>query len=236
MVRGVHLTVLLALCAAGCAGRPAATSGREATIFVPGVFGDGGWYDGLCRAVAEKHNAPEVVTWGAPKPFFVANFSNPGIHQDAEQKLAARIDALPPDIRTIRLIGHSAGCGVVLGALSQSQRTVSDVVLIAPSVSPTYPIAASASHVSGNIHVFVSSLDTVFLKWRTGNFGTYDAVRTPAAGYAGFAKPLPPRVVEHQYDESWKALGNDGGHMGGVAEAFVRAQVLPLLGHDDQAR
>ena len=108
-------------------------------------------------------------------------------------------------------------------------------MLLSPSVSPGYPLEESLKHVSGALHVFHSDRDTLFLKWRTSTFGTYNNVKSAAAGNCGFAPypALPPdlaaKLVQHAYDPRWESLGNDGGHMGSAAHDFVRAVVVPLL-------
>ncbi|MGC4031512.1 MAG: alpha/beta fold hydrolase [Tepidisphaeraceae bacterium] len=225
----------IALAAAFCVGcatdppRPVNPVAR--TIFVPGVFGDNSGYNGLRRAIAAGGFDVSTHPWGFPKPLFVANFSGQAVHDKAEAELAAEIDQTTGPLH---LVGHSAGCGVILGALGKTHRQIDRVVLIAPSVSPGYDVSAALEH-SRKIDVFYSDRDTVFLKWRCGTFGTYDRVKTPAAGYAGFATTRPS-LVQHAYDPAWDALGNDGSHGGGTAERFVRSMVLPLLAARDDAR
>jgi pimeloyl-ACP methyl ester carboxylesterase len=235
-----HCIELLAFCAllgGGCAGRPAAAIDDRVTIFVPGVFGDGSWYDGLVEELNAAAGPTKVFTWGAPKAMFAANFSNTAIHVKAENELADKLAALPPRVSRIHLVGHSAGCGVILGALSKTNRNIQHTVLIAPSVSPQYELAAAARR-STRIDVFYSDRDTTFLKWRTGNFGTYDNIKTPAAGYAGFDfatadAQTQAKSRQHPYQADWRALGNDGGHGGGVQRKFVREVISPLLREGD---
>ena len=77
------------------------------------------------------------------------------------------------------------------------------------------------------LDVFHSDRDTVFLSWRTGNFGTYDNVKTRAAGNCGFvlddlSPALRDKVAQHAYQPEWKDLGNDGGHFGATSRAFAK--------------
>jgi len=110
---------------------------------------------------------------------------------------------------------------------------VRNVVLLAPSVSPGYELGPSAGHVEGTIWVFYSPHDKLFLSWRTGNFGTYDGIKTPAAGNRGFdpamVEALHGKVVQHAYDPAWAQLGNDGDHGGWLAKAFATTVLAALL-------
>jgi pimeloyl-ACP methyl ester carboxylesterase len=210
----------------GCSSRPEQALGDRVILFVPGVAGDGGWYDGL-HAELTTIAPVRVHAWGAPKATFFLNFSNEKIHGEAETELAARIDALPPSVTRIDVVGHSAGGGVALGGVARAKRRVASVILLAPSVSPGYELTPALAHVDRIVN-YHSARDVTFLKWRTGNFGTYDRVKTPAAGHAGF-EASDPRLTQVPYDPAWDALGNDGDHFGPVARAFVRDVVAPTL-------
>lgn len=208
-------------------------------IVVPGAGGAAG-LGGLVRGLrdADPHARYETFAWGAPPPLFMLNLQNQAIHDDAERKLARliadRAAATTTAMRNrVQLVAHSAGCGVALGALRRLDRqaspVVSLVVLIAPSVSPAYDLSACAQSVGGPIHVFYSDRDNLWLSWRTGTFGTYDNVKTRAAGNAGFAEPTPANVVQHPYDETWKSLGNRGGHFDALSRQFAHQIIAPLL-------
>jgi hypothetical protein len=225
--------------AGGCAGRSPNPPGDDVLFLVPGAAGDGGHYDGLVRGLrgAGVNEHLEVVRWGAPGPLFVLNFQDDRIHRGAEEKLAGALKAWAAGHAGagIDVVAHSAGCGVVLGALRHDGvPDVRTVVLLNPSVSPAYPLDGPLRHVKGRLHVFHSDRDTVFLSWRTRTFGTYDNVKTPAAGNEGFAleglpTELRAKVVQHPRQASWEAQGNDGGHFGTVKEGFVKQTVAPLL-------
>lgn len=228
----VFLCVLVGL-GTGCSYRPPSLSSDRQILFVPGAVGDGGWYDSIYNAFREKGVTIHLWSWGAPKIFFFANFSDPRIHDQAEQELARYLEQLPQGVHRVDLIGHSAGCGVILGAVARSTRPVHTLILLAPSVSPDYDLNTALNHVQNRIYSFYSEKDLMFLKWRTGHFGTYDGVKTPAAGHQGF-NSLSPRLVEFPYDPAWSKLGHDGSHFGPLARDFVRQIVIPLLlGPDD---
>jgi hypothetical protein len=237
--RNVFIGVLWIALLGGCAARPDNPTTDDVLFFVPGAAGDGGHYDGLIRGLRDGGVTAhlEVVRWGAPAPLFVLNLQDDKIHRAAEEKLAGALRAWRASHAggRIDVIAHSAGCGVVLGALGGDDAPdVRTIVLLSPSVSPGYPLDGPLRKVASRLHVFHSDRDTAFLSWRTRTFGTYDNVRTPAAGNAGFTLDgLPPdkrgKVAQHAREPSWEAQGNDGGHFGTVKEAFVKATVAPLL-------
>jgi alpha-beta hydrolase superfamily lysophospholipase len=215
---------------------PLAASTRPILILVPGVAGNIGYralLSGLTAAGIDQD--VQTHTWGAPTFLLFLNFQTTSIHHAAEAALATRIEQMARDHPNVQidLIGHSAGCGVILGALPRlpADLRVRTVLLLAPSVSPTFDLTPSLPHVSGHLHVFFSTYDRLFLSWRTSTFGTYDNVRTRAAGNCGFngASAASPIVVQHPYDPAWKSLGNDGGHLGTLAKPFAKSVLAPLL-------
>jgi hypothetical protein len=236
----------LMLCAAlvgGCAHNHK-LEGENLVLLVPGAAGDDGRYGGLKESVAANQHASTVRTfhWGMPLPLFVMNLQDQGIHRKAEESLAGALVDWRKRNPTgqITLIGHSAGCGVILGSLrrAEMQLDVKDVILIAPSVSPGYDLAGALRHVKGHLHNFHSDGDALWLGWRCSNFGGYDSVRTAAAGKIGFQLAnlngvLREKVIQHPWQSQHKALGNDGGHWGALSRDFASRMIAPLL-HDDR--
>jgi pimeloyl-ACP methyl ester carboxylesterase len=233
--------VLFSFVCVGCSTPRATRDG--VIIFVPGVSGDGPWYDNLKRGLRDGGaTLPiESIRWGAPSPLFMLNFNNVGIHTAAEEKLAARLTKIHSDFPAapIIVLTHSAGGGVALGAIKQLpiDINIDRVVLLHPSVSPTYDLAAALERVQDRVIVFHSDRDTTFLKWRTSNFGTYDNVKTIAAGNSGFSttqlsRPALGKLRQIAFDESFQKLGNDGGHFGPTARSFAAQHIAPLLQTD----
>jgi pimeloyl-ACP methyl ester carboxylesterase len=222
------LMIVTFLCACGCESEPRDIS--HIIFVVPGVGGNVG---GMKTALENNSREVRVVTWGAPAPLFFLNFSNKQIHDAAEQKLAKTIAQWKAEHADgeVDLVGHSAGCGVILGALNILDDTkVNRVVLLAPSVSPTYDLDPAIEKIAGQLHVFYSDQDRLFLGWRTNHFGTYDRIKTRAAGNRGFVGDYSSeKLVQHSYQPQWRELGNDGGHFGTISEKFVREIVAPLL-------
>ena len=227
----------------GCASEPKPTGGDDVIFVVHGVGGAGSNYNGLLKNIAGARagNVPTVklLRWGAPPPLFFLDFQNEAVHRSAEAKFVDALVDWQDEHRNGRIdvVGFSAGCGVALGGLANLPAgvRVHSVLLLAPSVSPGYDLRPALARIDGSIHAFASDRDVTFLKWRTSTFGTYDNVRTPAAGHVGFSSiaalstTQQSRISEHRYDMNWQNLDHDGGHFGYLSEAFVRAIVAPLL-------
>lgn len=235
------MIVLQVLCVLvlGCADKPQAAK-DGVVLFIPGVSGDGPWYDNLKRGLRDGGvTLPiESFAWGAPAPLFMLNFNTVSIHDTAERQLTDRITAFgnAHPHAPIIILTHSAGGGVALGALSllRAEVLIDRIVLLHSSVAPAYDLTNPLSHVRQTLTHFHSDRDTMFLKWRTSNFGTYDNVKTTAAGNLGFdLSALDPRlrakVIQMAYQKSYASLGHAGGHFGPVSRDFARAIVAPVL-------
>jgi pimeloyl-ACP methyl ester carboxylesterase len=216
----------------GCQAGSHAPDDKDIVFVVPGV-GSPERVNGIARSVMRPGRTVKIIPWGAPLPLFFLNFSNQQIHAAIEKKLAGEVEAwhAAHPTGTIDLIGHSAGCGVVLGATEKlADAHVRNVVLVSPSVSKAYDLSPAIKHIDGKIHSFFSDRDSIFLRWRTSTFGSYDGQQTEAAGYKGFVNAnLGEKLIEHPYDPAWKSLGNDGGHFSSVAEPFAKEIIRPLL-------
>lgn len=208
-------------------------------LLVPGVAGDGSWYRHVVPALraAGDERTLESFRWGAPAPAFFLNFNNTSIHESAERKLAERITTYRTEHpkEPLDIIAHSAGGGVTLGALAKLPAGigVDRIILLHPSVSPGYPLARPLA-ACDSITLFHSNNDRTFLEWRTGNFGTYDNVKTKAAGNVGFDLTSlnsqdRTRVVMYPHSDADRSLGNDGDHFGALSRAFLQQRVVPIL-------
>jgi len=237
---GVVLHMVMLALVAGCTAWPERVESEDVLFIVHGAGGAGSTYNGLINALSGGDQAPpraiSLFRWGAPSFLFALNFSDRRIHEKAESALAREMvawRAAHPEGR-IMLVGHSAGGGVVLGALARLKEVrVDRVILLHPSVSPGYDISPALDRVDGALHAFTSDRDTLFLSWRCRNFGTYDRVNTAAAGHRGFDKQTSVersnKLVEHPYQPTWDKLDHAGGHFGALSRDFVREVIAPLL-------
>jgi hypothetical protein len=236
----IAVGILLVAVAAGGCHFNAPLEGGDLVVLVPGCAGDGFWYNDLRESVAANQPARTVRTfgWGLPLPFYIMNLQDAKIHAEAEKELSEAIVSWRerhPSGR-LTLLGHSAGCGVILGSLSRLDKRVDveNVVLLAPSVSPDYQVAPALRQIAGTLHVFYSDGDQLWLGWRTSTFGTYDSVKTEAAGKVGLNLDrvdveLRGKVVQHCYEPEFEQLGHGGGHFGSLARRFNDKVIAPLV-------
>lgn len=233
------LIVLLFGTIQGCqvTGKADPNRSPNVVLVVHGIDGAGPWYSSLVDGLKEGIAGDEVemVNWGGPW-WLLVNLKVPLIHDAAENDLARRIVAwrrIHPEGR-ITLVGHSAGCGVILQSLSSASAAaqVDNVLLLAPAVGEDYDLSRALAHVRGTMHVFHSKHDAMLLS--TLLTGTYDNAWSNSAGRNGFlaagslADSLRPRLVQHGYEAAWKSLGCGGGHFGWRSKAFVQRILAPL--------
>jgi pimeloyl-ACP methyl ester carboxylesterase len=142
-----------------------------------------------------------------------------------------------PD-RRIYLMGHSAGCAVVLAAAEiLPPDSVNRIILLAPSVGRTYDLRPALRTARAGIDVFHSNEDRVILGLGMRIFGTTDGNQFSAAGQFGFipviACPadaaLYGKLRQHPWHPVVEWSGHEGGHFGNNQAGFLQAYVLPLL-------
>ena len=227
----------------GCSTAPkvSRTDNTSTLLVLNGIDGPGPWYNPLVNGLRDAHAADDVemCNWGGSLLLWL-NLSSQTIHAQAERNLVKRINQcreLSPNGR-ITLVGHSAGCGVILGALQRlpENSKVDTVVLLAPCVGKDHDLSTALSHVAGTMHVFYSDRDATLVS--TTVTGTYDYAWNGAAGRDGFAgtsqlpADLQAHLQQHPYEADWDKLGHGGGHFGYRKRPFVMAIVAPLVTGD----
>jgi pimeloyl-ACP methyl ester carboxylesterase len=199
----------------------------------------------LERAVAEAHAplAVETFVWSLGRGRYVADHVDHANHLAQARLLACRVAehrrACPGG--RVHLVGHSAGCAVVLAAAELlPPDSVDRVVLLAPSVCPTYDLRPALRTARRGIDVYYSDEDRVVLGVGMRIVGTADRACRVAAGQYGFTPvgtcpedaALYGRLRQHPWDVVVAWTGHDGGHYGSNQTGFLRAYVLPLLLND----
>jgi hypothetical protein len=141
--------------------------------------------------------------------------------------------------RRIVVIGHSAGCAVILTACDLLPMDAVDrVILLAPSVSTGYDIRPTLWSAKEGVDVYCSKKDWVALGFVMHVVGTTDNFWSgAAAGRWGFqpkgSKKLEEleasRLRQHFWSPELVWTGHTGGHHGVHAQGFIQVYLLPLI-------
>jgi len=139
--------------------------------------------------------------------------------------------------RPVYLIGHSAGCAVVVHAAELlPAQSVERIIMLSPALSPTYDLTRALRATKREIVAFNSHLDPTL--HFTKLFGTADRVYCVAAGVDGFTRPADldnegQRCYERlvQIPWTWKRLLELQGpwHNSPTLPLYLGRQVAPWL-------
>ena len=231
--------VMAAILTAGCTTKAISTNRPNTVIVVPGIGGDGDVYAQVVRSLHDHGNDDclRVCDWGSSFPIFFISISSQTWHKNVERHLADQILQWRSDHPNSRIavIAHSAGVGVVAGAVAQLPDGVriGPIVFLAPALSPGFDLRPMLHHAT-IIHVFFSPDDFFWQGIGPTIFGNYDRVHSSGAGRVGFIlaslnESEKARVVQYRYQIRWKELDNDGGHYDWMAEPFVATVLKPLI-------
>lgn len=240
LFRAAALMFLVGLFGSWGAAAAPRSADTSTLLVLNGIDGPGPWYNTLVGTLRKARVADrvEMMNWGGTLLLW-PNLSFPFIHESAERRLVERIKRYrreSPEGR-ITLVGHSAGCGVIVKALERLPLSVKvdTVVLLAPCVGKKRELSSALNQVSGTMHVFYSKHDRLLLGMQTVWTGTYDHAWTEGAGYTGFtntsmlAPELRERLQQHAYNPAWRKLGHKGGHFGYRDRDFVAEVIAPLI-------
>jgi pimeloyl-ACP methyl ester carboxylesterase len=246
------LLVVTPLAVGGCAGlRQTAYLPRpcvppQGVVFVADGAGNFLAASASLRQVAARDRLPldiEAFPWSHGSFRCLADHMDYTHARVEGQCLAAQVVAFRQQCpgAEVYLLGHSAGCAVILAAAESLPPDYIDrVVLLAPSLSVDYDLRPTLRCARDGLDVFYSQKDWVYLALVTGIIGTSDRHWAPAGGRVGFRphadgpydSQLFSRLRQHPWQPSYAADGNRGGHYGSYQPDFLRDYVMPLLHRD----
>lgn len=220
-------------CAAASAPAPIPAAAAGRLLILPGVGNTRFHLAGFVSAAERQlpNFDVEVRTWG--KPFLT-------IHNlRAHQRNVATAASIAAEIAAWRrahpdgpfyLVGYSGGGGIatLVTAALPDGIAIDRLVLVAPAISPEYPLASEVlPHVREYVVNYASERD-LQVGWGTQTFGTIDRKYTASAGAIGFIAKHE-RVLEHHWSSADVRLGHAGNHLAYLSHRWQAAKLLPAL-------
>jgi hypothetical protein len=102
------------------------------------------------------------------------------------------------------------------------------LVLVAPAISPDYPVADEVlPHVREFAVNYASGRD-LQVGWGTRTFGTIDRKNTASAGAVGFTVD-DARLLQHHWSSADAPFGHAGNHLAYLSARWQAAKLLPAL-------
>jgi pimeloyl-ACP methyl ester carboxylesterase len=251
-MRTLLLTCLLSLLA-GCSATGHCTDTSRAplppappsqgVVFVANGSGDFRTVSTNLSQVVAETGMPlqiETVAWSHGYGRYLADHVDHDQHLTEGGRLAAQVAAYRQTYsdRKVYLVGHSAGCAVVLCAAERlPPGSVDRVILLAPSVCTGYDLRPALRATRGGIDAFTSEEDRIILGLGMQIVGTADRCCDTAAGQYGFTPvidcpadaALYHGLRQHPWDPVVAWSGHRGGHYGNNRASYLRAYVLPLM-------
>jgi pimeloyl-ACP methyl ester carboxylesterase len=226
-----------------CRACPPPPSNPVGVVFVANGSGDFRTVTTNLGQVVAETSTPlqiETVLWSHGFGRYVTDHLDHANHLTQGSRLAADVTAYRQAYpgRKVYLVGHSAGCAVVLAAAERLPAgSVDRIILLAPSVCVHYDLRPALCTARGGIDVFYSEEDRLILGLGMEVVGTAEHCCREAAGQYGFTPivdcpgdaALYAKLRQHRWDPAVAWSGHSGGHYGSNQAGFLRAYVLPLL-------
>ncbi|MCK6456595.1 MAG: hypothetical protein L6Q92_08715 [Phycisphaerae bacterium] len=250
MTRSVRETlrgaVALALCAnvVGCAAPGRIESTRPAHVIVlPGIGGWDPFIDAIARRIAREvpNTSAQLWDWTRIEPQFsfdnLHNLTNLERNLRRAKQLAGQLETWRVNHPTTRIsiLAFSGGAGIAAftcEALPADFR-FDRIVLVSGGLSPGYDLTPVLRRTERGLFNYYSSEDRYVLRDLTRLHGTMDRKNSDSCGLTPFKRPADTQLAAKLRQLEWrpemKKLGNDGGHVGGLATPFLRDYVFPLL-------
>ena len=202
-------------------------------LVLPGVGNTRFHLEGFVERVKEQlpNFEIEVRAWGDPFRMLSnlrAEQRNVATAEQIARELAEWRRSHPTE--KLYVVGYSGGGGIVtlVVAALPSDVTIDRLVLVAPAISPDYPLEERVlPHVTEFVANFSSTLD-LQVGWGTRTFGTIDRKNTQSAGAVGFAADHP-KLLQHRWSEDDMPFGHHGNHLSYLSPRWQDAKLLPTL-------
>jgi pimeloyl-ACP methyl ester carboxylesterase len=210
---------------------PSAAAGR--VLVMPGVGNTTFHLAGFIAAIEAQlpRFAVEVRAWG--EPFMTIR------NLRAHERNVATAESIAAEIADWRranpaapfyLVGYSGGGGMaaLVAAALPDDVSIDRLVLIAPAISPDYPLERTVlPHVREFVVNFASERD-IQVGWGTRAFGTIDRKHTASAGAVGFTES-DSRLLQYLWSAADEPFGHAGNHMAYLNPRWQAAKLLPAL-------
>jgi pimeloyl-ACP methyl ester carboxylesterase len=218
-------------CGPAAATAPSPVAGR--LLILPGVGNTRFHLPGFVAAAEAQlpRFDVEVRTWG--KPFLT-------IHNlRAHERNVATAASIAAEIAEWRranpdapfyLVGYSGGGGMatLVTAALPAGVAIDRLLLVAPAISPDYPLVAEVlPHVREFVVNYASERD-LQVGWGTKTFGTIDRKNTASAGAIGFAA-TDARLLQYRWSAADASFGHAGNHLAYLNARWQAAKLLPAL-------
>jgi pimeloyl-ACP methyl ester carboxylesterase len=173
----------------------------------------------------------EVRPWGIPF-LTIHNLRAHERNEATAKRIAAEIAEwrrAHPDA-PFYLVGYSGGGGMatLVTAALPDDVLIDRLVLVAPAISPDYPLGMEVlPHVREYVVNYASDRD-LQVGWGTRTFGTIDRKKTASAGAIGFAA-ADERLLEYRWSSADGPFGHAGNHLAYLSSRWQAAKLLPAL-------
>lgn len=130
----------------------------------------------------------------------------------------------------IYLVGYSGGGGIAVLTVAAlpTDATIDRLLLVAPAISPGYPVATALLPKVDEFIVNYASERDLQVGWGTRTFGTIDRIASDGAGAIGFSS-AHERLLQWHWSQADRALGHRGNHIAYLGRRWQQAYLLPAL-------
>lgn len=219
---------------------------RGLVIVLPGIESESFLNHGIVWGLSDGGwtGAIEIDDWTTTCAlFFVYHLRTWKRNLRQAQRIAQRIVDYQNQFpgRPVHLIGHSGGGALAILTLEAlpDDRRVTSAILLAPALSPRYPLTTALRRTERGIWNFWSPLDVIFCGAGTLLLGTIDSRWQPSSGIVGFWEPAGlsdaereiyrEKLHQRRYSSGMAGSFHLGGHFGCVNRVFVEDWIAPLL-------